>query len=99
MMRRFFLIVVLLFIIVVIVACGDSKSEGESSDLTTIKDGQFTFGFSGTYKPFNFEDLDGSLTGFEVEIGEALAKEMGLEPNPVATQDFGALIEEVNTDR
>lgn len=82
------------------VACGE-KDEGSAgeSDIPTIKDGYFTFGFSGTYKPFNYEDLDGNLTGFEVEIGEAIAEEMGLEPNPVATQDFGALIEEVNTDR
>lgn len=58
-----------------------------------------TFGSSGLYKPFNFEDLDGSETGFEVELGEAIAKEMGLEPNPVFTQDFGALIEEVNSGR
>lgn len=74
-------------------------TETEGSTVTTIEEGKLTFGSSGLYKPFNYEDLDGNETGFEVELGEAIAKEMGLEPNPVFTQDFGALIEEVNTDR
>lgn len=75
------------------------ETETEGSTVTTIEEGKLTFGSSGLYKPFNYEDLDGNETGFEVELGEAIAKEMGLEPNPVFTQDFGALIEEVNTDR
>lgn len=77
----------------------ENTDETEASSVTTIEEGKLTFGSSGLYKPFNFEDLDGNETGFEVELGEAIAEEMGLEPNPVFTQDFGALIEEVNTDR
>lgn len=102
-----------LFMIGILAACGDEDNASSTDDkeaeaenaseteatVSTIEDGKFTFGFSGLLKPFNFEDLDGNLVGFEVDIGEALAKEMGLEPNPVATQDFGALIEEVNSDR
>src|SRR5690625_2643673 len=75
------------------------ESNGDESNVTTIEDGKLIFGSSGLYKPFNYEDLDGNETGFEVELGEAIAKEMGLEPKPVFTQDFGALLEEVNTDR
>ncbi len=71
----------------------------ESSSVETIKDGVLMFGSSGLYKPFNYEDLDGNQTGFEVDLGIAIAEEMGLEPEPVFTQDFGALLEEVNTDR
>lgn len=75
------------------------EKEPIGTTVQTIEEGKLTFGSSGLYKPFNFEDLDGSETGFEVELGEAIAKEMGLEPNPVFTQDFGALIEEVNSGR
>ncbi|MGM8212161.1 transporter substrate-binding domain-containing protein [Virgibacillus sp. W0430] len=78
---------------------GASEEEEESDSFTTIEEGKLTFGSSGLYKPFNYEDLDGNETGFEVDLGNALAEEMGLEPNPVFTQDFGALLEEVNTDR
>src|SRR5699024_4787112 len=78
----------------------DAGEEAEAAaDVTTIEEGKLTFGSSGLYKPFNYEDLDGNEAGFEVDIGEALAKEMGLEPEPVFTQDFGALLEEVNSDR
>lgn len=75
------------------------EKEPIGTTVQTIEEGKLTFGSSGLYKPFNFEDLDGSETGFEVELGEAIAEEMGLEPNPVFTQDFGALIEEVNSGR
>src|SRR5690625_6857942 len=74
------------------------ESNGDESNVTTIEDGKLIFGSSGLYKPFNYEDLDGNETGFEVDLGEAIAKEMGLEPKPVFTQDFGALLEEVNTE-
>lgn len=77
----------------------DEAKEGEGSTVTTIEEGKLTFGSSGLFKPFNYEDLDGEMTGFEVDFGNAIAEEMGLEPNPVFTQDFGALIEEVNSDR
>ncbi|WP_235872132.1 transporter substrate-binding domain-containing protein [Siminovitchia acidinfaciens] len=106
-MTKRLMIMLAMGLVLLLGACG-SKEEaketgGEASDkeptVETIEEGKFTFGFSGLYKPFNFEDIDGNLTGFEVELGEALAKEMGLEPNPVATQDFGALIEEVNSGR
>lgn len=76
----------------------EEKEEGNST-VSTIEDGKLTFGSSGLFKPFNYEDLDGEMTGFEVDFGKAIAEEMGLEPNPVFTQDFGALIEEVNSDR
>src|SRR5699024_7536807 len=102
-----------MFVIGILAACGEkddtveeadateeaSGEETEAADVSTVEEGKLTFGSSGLFKPFNYEDLDGDMTGFEVELGNAIAKEMGLEPNPVFTQDFGALIEEVNSDR
>ncbi|WP_246570189.1 transporter substrate-binding domain-containing protein [Lentibacillus saliphilus] len=102
MKKKFMMIVIGMLFVGLLTACGDEDdNNGPTGDATvdTIEDGYFTFGSSGLYKPFNYEDLDGNLTGFEVELGEALAEEMGLKPKPVATQDFGALIEEVKSDR
>ncbi|MDQ0427972.1 polar amino acid transport system substrate-binding protein [Planomicrobium stackebrandtii] len=91
---------------VVLAACGgdDSSSseegsgtEGESSDLNLLEDGMFTTASSGLYKPFSFEE-GGNLTGFDIEIGNALAEEMGLEPNPVTTP-FETIIQGLNTNR
>ncbi len=44
----------------------------------------FTFAMSGLYKPFNFQDENGDLVGFDVEIGSEIAARMGMEAKPVA---------------
>lgn len=50
------------------------------------KAGTLNVGLEGTYPPFSFIGTDGNLTGFEVELSEALAKELGvkvkLQPTP-----------------
>jgi cystine transport system substrate-binding protein len=45
-------------------------------------------GLEGTYPPFNFQDAQGQLTGFEVDFAKALAAKMGakadFKPSPFA---------------
>lgn len=89
---------------VVLAACGgddssssEEGSESGSSDLNLLEDGMFTTASSGLYKPFSFEE-GGNLTGFDIDIGNALAEEMGLEPNPVTTP-FETIIQGLNTNR
>src|SRR5690625_4264162 len=50
----------------------EAEEEAEASTVTTIEEGKLTFGSSGLYKPFNFEDLDGNEAGFEVDLGIAI---------------------------
>lgn len=62
-------------------ACGSKggSSNGESSFKSELKNkGELTIGLEGTYAPYSYRK-DGKLTGFEVEMGRALAKEMGLK--------------------
>ncbi|RMQ42286.1 Cystine-binding periplasmic protein [Pseudomonas cichorii] len=48
--------------------------------LQKIKDsGTLNVGLEGTYPPFSFVDENGKLTGFEVELSEALARELGVK--------------------
>src|SRR5699024_5079701 len=83
-----------LLLVFILAACGDDNNAAGNNDpepdkeltVDTVEDGYFTFGSSGLYKPFNYESLDGDATGFEVELGKAVAKEMGLKPKPVFTQ-------------
>lgn len=90
----------------VMAACGeedtsngseDTGSEGAGSDLNLVEDGQFTTASSGLYKPFNYEE-GGELTGFDIDISNALAEEMGLEPNPVTTP-WETIIQGLTTNR
>ncbi|WP_298823543.1 transporter substrate-binding domain-containing protein [uncultured Planococcus sp.] len=74
-----------------------SSTEGGNSDLNLVEEGKFTSASSGLYKPFNYEE-GGNLTGFDIEIGNALAEEMGLEPNPVTTP-FETIIQGLTTNR
>ncbi len=42
--------------------------------------GAFKIGTEGTYAPFTFHDASGQLTGFDVEIGRAIAQRLGVKP-------------------
>lgn len=88
----------------VMAACGDDSSNGSEgtgsegdSGLNLLEEGQFTTASSGLYKPFSFEE-GGNLQGFDIDIGNAIAEEMGLEPNPVTTP-FETIIQGLNSNR
>ncbi|WP_328044244.1 ABC transporter substrate-binding protein [Neobacillus mesonae] len=78
----------LLILSLVLSACGQDKDKdsGKAADQK-----EFHYAMSGLYKPFNFKD-DGKLKGFDVEIGEALAKKMGMKPVAV-TNPWETLIQ------
>lgn len=79
------LMVSLFFVSVMLTACGSSeKSSGNEKK-------EFRYAMSGLYKPFNFKE-NGKLVGFDVEIGEALAKKMGMKPVAV-TNPWETLIQ------
>ncbi|MFJ7726767.1 ABC transporter substrate-binding protein [Neobacillus sp. NPDC097160] len=79
------LFVSLLVVSIMLTACGNSeKSNGKDQK-------EFHYAMSGLYKPFNYKE-NGKLAGFDVEIGEALAKKMGMKPVPV-TNPWETLIQ------
>lgn len=90
----------------VMAACGEedtsngsegTDSEGAGSDLNLVEEGKFTTASSGLYKPFNYTE-GGDLTGFDIDISNALAEEMGLEPNPITTP-WETIIQGLTTNR
>lgn len=57
--------------------CGakEGQKAGESSSAPTAKPAaEITIGTEGTYAPFTFHDKSGTLTGFDVEIAQEVAK-------------------------
>ncbi|HET8904949.1 MAG TPA: transporter substrate-binding domain-containing protein [Saccharospirillum sp.] len=53
----------------------------QARDLPEIREGVFQVANSGAYPPFSFVNTQGELVGFDVDIAEALAEEMGVEVN------------------
>ncbi|WP_182084795.1 amino acid ABC transporter substrate-binding protein [Aureimonas sp. ME7] len=55
-----------------------SALAGSLQDIQSAK--ALRIGTEGTYAPFTFHDASGKLVGFDVEIGEAIARKLGVEP-------------------
>jgi polar amino acid transport system substrate-binding protein len=76
----------LLIVVILISAFAGCVNKSEktvnSSEGATV----FTFAAgSGEYPPFNFRD-NGTLEGFDLDIGLALSEKMGVKPNPVTNK-------------
>jgi polar amino acid transport system substrate-binding protein len=57
-----------------------------AEDLLEIQNrGSISFAMSGQYPPFNFVDEQNQLSGFDVDICSAIAKQVGVEPQPLST--------------
>ncbi|MFZ5644314.1 MAG: ABC transporter substrate-binding protein [Bacillota bacterium] len=79
--KRSFIMFICVFTALVLVAgCGNDKKPAPPEEKKTFK-----YAMSGQYRPFNFYDENKELTGFDVEIGKALAEKMGMNAEPVAT--------------
>ena len=54
--------------------CGDkTKSAGQTTAERVEATKTLRIGLEGTYPPFNFQDKDGQLAGFEVDFAKALS--------------------------
>jgi cystine transport system substrate-binding protein len=63
-----------------------------ADDLERIKSsGVFRIGTEGTYAPFTYHDEAGKLTGFDVEIGSAIARRLGVKPQFIEGQWDGLI--------
>lgn len=71
-------------------AATTSDPSGQSADTSltdVLESGTLTVGTEGTYRPFSFhENGSGDLTGYDVEVVEAVAAELGVEVEFEETQ-------------
>ncbi len=65
---------------------------GQAATLAQVKSsGEFRIGTEGTYPPFTYHDGSGKLTGFDVEIGRAIARRLGVKAKFVEGQWDGLI--------
>ncbi|RDU37395.1 amino acid ABC transporter substrate-binding protein [Neobacillus piezotolerans] len=95
-MNRWKLYAFCLVAILLFSGCAEKHKLADGSEL--IREGEFAFAASGEFKPFSYMTDDLELTGFDVEVGKAVAKEMGLKPIPKRMK-FKGIVEGVKTGR
>lgn len=74
------------------------SSDTETTYDSIIEEGEMTFAMSGAYPPFNYMDEGGELVGFDIDIANAIANEMGVKAEPI-TADFDGIIAGLNGHR
>lgn len=98
-MKRFTQGAVGVLLLLLLTACGSGGASSENADgFKLIKDGELVFASSGEFKPFSVTAADGKMTGFDIEVGEAIAQELGLEPVQKKMK-FGSIVESVKAGR
>lgn len=93
------LLAVLVFLVLLAtVGCGGSKNE-KNEYKAVLKD-ELVVGTEAAFAPFEFTDeKTGKLTGFDVELIQAVAQEIGFKKCTVVNMDFDALIPAVNSGK
>jgi len=86
----------LILLVGVMTACSGKSTTNEGYQI--VEEGKFTFASSGEFKPFSMTNAEGVMSGFDIEVAEAVAEELGLEPSPQKYK-FSAIVEGVKTGR
>jgi len=77
----------------------EAEAALEGSTLEAIQErGEFNFAMTGAYPPFNFMDEYGELAGFDIDIADAIAGELGVEAVGI-TVTWDGLITGLNNGR
>ncbi|MFJ3402654.1 amino acid ABC transporter substrate-binding protein [Promicromonospora sp. NPDC090134] len=60
-------------------ACGSSDESGGAGDELGLSGGKLVVATEGTYRPFSYHDETDELVGYDVEVAEAVAENLGVE--------------------
>ncbi|WP_461207084.1 ABC transporter substrate-binding protein [Clostridium sp. DL1XJH146] len=82
MIKKFISLGMVGILLLALTACGSST---KTTYEKIIEDKEMTFAMTGAYPPFNFIDENGDLTGFDIDIANAIAKEIGVKSKPITT--------------
>lgn len=76
---------------------GSSNNSKTKSKYNLVHPGKFTFAASGEFKPFSY--MKGNqMVGYDIATGKAIAKKLGLQPNPVKAK-FAGIVQGVKSHR
>lgn len=82
MFKKFMITILTMLMLLTLAGC----NKKDSTTLEKILDkGEVSFAMTGAYPPFNYIDENGDITGFDIEIANAIAEKMGVEATPITT--------------
>lgn len=90
-------VMISLMVVSLFAGCGSSNNSSGSSkskvnSLQRVKDsGKLTIGLDDSYPPMEFRDDNNNLVGFDIDLGSALAKKLGVKLE-VTTTDFNGIL-------
>ena len=96
MKLKYMSLAILLLLISILSACAEKDKMESGAEL--IEEGKLVYTASGEFKPFSYMNDDMTMTGFDIEVGAAIAKELGLEPVQKQMK-FKGIVEGVKTGR
>ena len=84
-------LIALLMALLLVSASALALAEEEDLLDKVLASGKLVVGSEGTYPPNSYYDEDGNLTGFDVEVGRAIAEKLGVEYEPYVA-DWASLM-------
>lgn len=98
-MKKFLSLFILMVTLTgLLAACGSDEKASGDGGMDLAEEGKFTFASSGEFKPFSVTSGGGKMSGFDIDVAEAVAKELGLEPNQKKFK-FASIVEGVKSGR
>lgn len=89
--KKMVMIVLGVFLVSVLSGCASNANAGETTYEKIKSSGEMTFAMTGAYPPFNYIGEDGELTGFDIDIANAIAEQLGVTAKPITT-DWDGII-------
>lgn len=85
------------WVLLLVLALGAALAQVRSFE-EIKRSGEIRIGTEGAFPPFNYFDERNQLTGFEVDLGNAIAERLGLKPRWIV-QSFDTLLIQLNQGR
>ena len=78
-MKKLAMLTAMVLALTCVLACAVAEEPADALAALKAK-GTITIACEGTYSPWNYEDEDGNLTGYDIEVAAAVCSKLGLEP-------------------
>ena len=77
-MKKLAMLTAVVLVLTCVLACAVAEEPADALAALKAK-GTITIACEGTYSPWNYEDENGQLTGYDIEVAAAVCEKLGIE--------------------